>query len=211
MKATLMLYIVMGALFIVPLVLFNVRKIWVRKPPEPVKFKWGRFTFIVLFSAFIVFFLVCAYRSTLANRYEIPTEQIATKHAEMLTGRITKEEFRQFVIDNGTENVAASFDATDFSALPAAEEAKFQFSSWYVPRYWEDEEGFEGVEVIDEENPAYLQYLMQIGEQRAYYVIRLRRTEDGWKYDWIGNATEAHSDIIKMPSEINGKWYTVTS
>lgn len=32
MKATLILYIVMGALFLVPLILFNIRRIFVRKP-----------------------------------------------------------------------------------------------------------------------------------------------------------------------------------
>ncbi len=209
MKATLILYIVMGCLFVIPLVLFNIRKIWVRKPPNPVQFKWGRCTFVVLFSAFIVFFLVCAYRSTMANRYEIPTEKLATKHAQMITGEISLTEFRQFVVDNGTESVAASFDATDWSAFSSADEVRFQFSNWYIPRYWEGEEGFEGVEVLGDENPVYLQYLLQVGEQQAYYVLRLRNTEEGWKYDWVGNATEEHSDVIKMPSQINGKWYTV--
>ena len=71
MKATLILYIVMGALFLVPLILFNIRRIFVRKPPAPLKINWGRGLFVVLFSAFLVFFLVCAYRTTMESRYEI--------------------------------------------------------------------------------------------------------------------------------------------
>ena len=83
MKATLILYIVMGALFLVPLILFNIRRIFVRKPPAPLKINWGRGLFVVLFSAFLVFFLVCAYRTTMESRYEIAAERIAEQHASM--------------------------------------------------------------------------------------------------------------------------------
>ena len=38
MKTALMIYIAMGVLSIVPLILFNIRKIWVRRPPDPIQF-----------------------------------------------------------------------------------------------------------------------------------------------------------------------------
>ena len=94
MKATLILYIVMGALFLVPLILFNIRRIFVRKPPAPLKINWGRGLFVVLFSAFLVFFLVCAYRTTMESRYEIAAERIAEQHASMLAGNQSAEDFR---------------------------------------------------------------------------------------------------------------------
>ena len=114
MKATLILYIVMGALFLVPLILFNIRRIFVRKPPAPLKINWGRGLFVVLFSAFLVFFLVCAYRTTMESRYEIAAERIAEQHASMLAGNQSAEDFRQYVLDNGTEDVSESLRETGY-------------------------------------------------------------------------------------------------
>ena len=39
MKTALFIYILLGVLSIVPLVAFNIRKIWVRRPPDPIRFK----------------------------------------------------------------------------------------------------------------------------------------------------------------------------
>ena len=85
MKTTLMIYIAMGVLTVVPLLLYNIRKIWVKKPPEPVKFNPVRCVVIVAIAAFIVTFLVNSYHATLRNRYEIATERVAQLHAEVLT------------------------------------------------------------------------------------------------------------------------------
>ena len=48
MKTALMIYIAMGVLSIVPLILFNIRKIWVRRPPDPIQFKASRFCVILV-------------------------------------------------------------------------------------------------------------------------------------------------------------------
>lgn len=210
MKNTLLIYIVMGILFIAPLVLFNIKKIWIRKPPNPVKFKPVRFTIITLMSVIVVAFLIAAYQATLKIRYEIATERAAAKQAEAIVGNISMTDFRDFIIENGTEAVAASFDATGFPDYGDVQSVSFQLSDECKPKNWEGKDGFEQVEVINEENPIYVMYMLKTGDRTDYYVLRLKNTDSGWKYDWIGNASDVQKNKIDMPSPINGQWYTVT-
>ena len=210
MKNTQFIYGMMGVLFLVPLIAFNIKKIWVRRPPNSVKFQVGRMIFVLLVSALIVTFLSTAYQATLKNRYEIAIERIAEKHAEMAVGLISFDEFKEFVVNHGTDNVKAGLDSAEFVAARDVPSARFQLSSWCVPKYWKGVEGFEQVGVLNDENPIYLMYVLEIGSQQDYYVVRMVNTDDGWKYDWFGNANEAHRKIIKMPTLKNGKWYTVS-
>lgn len=209
MKTTLAIYITMGVLFIAPLILFNIRKIWVKKPPDPVRFKPGRFVFITLATAFIVTFLVTAYQQTLKNRYEIAIERAAEQHAEAIVGNQSMEEFRAFVLEHGTDRVAESLETTEFPDYGDVSEARFQLSSWCIPKYWEGKEEFEQVEKLSDENPVYIMYRMTAGGRQDFFALRMVKTEDGWKYDWFGNPTEEQRKIIKEPNEKNGKWFTV--
>ena len=204
MKNTLIIYITMGVLFIVPLVLFNIRKIWVCRPPNPIKFKLGRLVFVTLVTAFIVVFLVTAYNMTLTNRYEIWTERIAEQQAETIVGGKSMSEFRDYVIANGTQNVTASFDATEFPDYGDVKSVRFQMTD----SYGVDMEGFEQVQAISDENPIYVVYMLESGDRQDYYVIRLLNTADGWKYDWFGNANEAQQKISKLPKK-SSKWFAV--
>lgn len=210
MKETLLIYIVIGVLFIVPLLAFNVRRIFVKKAPDPLKINVVRGVVILLLAGFIAFFLVEAYGYTIHNRYEIAIERVAEKHGEYLTGRITQEDFRAFLEENGTERVLETFDQADLSVPAQADQVRFQLSSQYTPKYWQDNEAFEQTDVVDGENPVYAMYLLQVGDQKEYFVIRMRQTKErGWIYEWFGNASEEQQGAIRMPTEKNGKWYTV--
>ncbi len=210
MKTALGVYIAMGVLTVVPLILFNIKKVWVRQPPDPPKFKWGRGVVILLLSALIVTFLSAAYQATLNNRYEIATERLAEKHAEMVVGSASPEELRAFMQEHATEAGLAAFDATVLSdQVNVAESTRFQVSDRCIPKYWVDVEGFDQVPALDQENPIYTMYLLDIGGEHHYYAVRMVNTEDGWKYDWFGEASEQQQKVIKMPTIKNGKWFQV--
>ena len=214
MKTTLIMYTLMGVLFLVPLILFNIRRFFVRKAPEPMKIHWGRVAFVVLFSAFIVVFLVTSCQTTLRTRYEITLEKIAEAHGQVLTGQTSAEDFRSFVIANGTDNVKASLDEADLTDLPVgSDEVRFQLGNSMNPRYWQDYSAFEQVDVIGDNNPIYLVYRMKAGGKTGHYTVRLRRVGDRWKYDWFGNATEEQVSIMTkqryLSGEESGKWYPV--
>lgn len=209
MNTTLMIYVVIGVLTVVPLLLYNIRKIWVKNPPAPVRFRPVRCVVIVLIAAFIVTFLTCAYQATLRNRYEIALQNLATQHARLLTGQQSETEFRRFVEENGTDSVSAGLEQTDLMAIGTADTVEFQLSSACRPQIWQDKEGFEQAEVESSDNPLYLMYRLKAGEQQMFYALRLRQTGDGWKYDWFGEANEQQRKTIEMPTELNGKWYTI--
>ncbi len=209
MKTTLMVFILMGVLFIVPLILFNIRKIWVKKPPDPVKFKPVRFTVITLLSVFIVVFLVTAYHATINNRYEIAIERLAQQHAEAIVGNQSMDDFRTFLTANGTERMEDSVAEMEFPDYGDVSEAKFQLSNWCIPKYWTEKGGFEQVEVLGDENPVYILYRMTAGDRNDLILVRMVKTEDGWKYDAIDTPTKEQIGVIKEPKEKTGKWYTV--
>ncbi len=211
MQATRLFYIVVGLLTVVPLILFNVNRVFVKKAPNPLKINWIRGVVILLICALIVTFLAVAYNATLHERYEIALERAAQKHAEALTGQDNGfEMFKNFLKENGTDALVESVDAVNFGESGCTDTVSFQLSSWCIPKYWENQEGFEQVAIVNEENPVYVMYLLDYNGEEVYYAMRMINTEDGWKYDWIGEATEQQQKIIKMPTKKNGKWYTVT-
>lgn len=211
MQATLMFYIVVGVLTIVPLLAFNVKRVFVCKKPEPMKINWVRGVVILLLTALIGLFLFSAYNATLHERYEIALERVATEHAELVLGKQDAEAFKQFVTENGTDGVKASLASMNFGTPANNAEVRFQLSMQCVPKYWEGVEGFEQVPVLGAENPVYLMYLLEYDGAQQYYAIRLVNDEErGWLYDWIGEASEQQQTVIKMPTQKNGKWYSVT-
>lgn len=217
MKTTLIVYILIGALFLVPLFLFNIRRIFVRKPPAPMKINGGRAAFVLLFSAFLVFFLVNAYHVTISSRYEIIAEKIADMHAQMRMGQISVEEFQTFVKDNGTELVGESLEHMDFSdetnQAAGPKLVRFQLGNRMTPNYWEKDDAFPKAKILGDESPIYLLYKMEQGSDTRFYTLRLRQIDGGWQYDWLGNATQEQIDSMNkgryLPNEKNGKWYIV--
>lgn len=206
MKTTLMIYILMGFLFLVPLIGFNIRKIWVKKAPDPVRFNLPRFIVILLLNALILTFLVTAYQQTMKNRPEIAAEKLAIQHGDVLLGQQSWEDFKAFVKENGTENAAAVLEEmTPLSPVDGLTRIPLQISKWCIPKYWVDNESFEQVPILSDENPVYMMYRMQIGDEEFYYVFRMRKTEEGWKYDWFGQATDGQIKVIKcIPETASG-------
>lgn len=208
MQTTLMIYIVMCVLTVVPLILYNIRKIWVKQVPQGVKFNPARCVVIGLISALIVVFLCCGYNATLHNRYEIALERLATAHAEVVTGQRDEADFWQLLQENGTGDIADDLQKIDLSA-GAAKSVRFQLSSACRPQYWQDSDLFVQASVDGDDNPLYLMYRLEFGGKQALYTVRVRRTGDGWRYEWFGAGNEEQAKVIGLPSEINGKWYTV--
>lgn len=209
MKNAIIIYIAMGVLTVVPLILFNIRKIWVRRPPDPVRFRPGRFCVILVLCAAILGFLFLSYNATLENRYEIALERLAEQHGEMLKGTASAADLRAFVLEHGTDQVAESFDESALGKVGSAKTVRFQLSDRSLPKYWKDAEEFDRPEQLEDENPIYTMYLLEVDGEYQYFAVRMTMTENGWKYDWFGNANEQHQKIIKMPTLKNGKWYTV--
>ena len=210
MKTALLIYILLGVLSIVPLIAFNIRKIWVKRPPDPVRFKPVRFGVILVLCLFLGTFLTVSYQMTMKNRFEIFLEKVATEHSRVLLGDQSWDDFKAFVVENGSADVKDSLDAVPAAQpVAGAYEVRFQISKEYTPKYWNGKEGFATVEDVEDNNPRYLMYKLSVGDETAYYTFRLRRTGEDWIIEWFGEANETQIKKIGMPSDINGKWFTV--
>jgi len=210
MQATLIFYIMIAVFTTIPLILFNVKRVFVKKPPEPMKINIVRGIVVLLICAFIIVFLISAYLTTLSERYEIALERVAQEHSEYLLGKQDKAAFMSFLKENGTENFKTSLDKVDFGDASVDAEIFFQISKECNPKYWSKKpEGFEQVKILSEDNPIYVMYLLDYNSNQFYYAVRMIKTDDGWKYDWIGEANEIQQKTIKMPTQKSGKWYTV--
>ncbi|MGI6264757.1 MAG: hypothetical protein ACOYJY_04740 [Acutalibacteraceae bacterium] len=210
MNTTLFVYIAMGVLTVVPLILYNIRKIWVRQEPSGVKFNPARCAVIGLIAVLLVAFLIGGYRATLRNRYEIALERLATAHAEVVTGQRDEASFWRFVQENGTDAVADDLQKTALTPSGTASSARFQLSSACRPQFWRDQPAFEQAPVASDDDPLYLLYRLEVNGRESLFAVRMGRTADGWRYEWFGAASEEQAKIIGLPSAINGKWYAVS-
>ena len=212
MKTTLIIYIALWVLTVIPLITFNIKRMRVKNPPDPPHVN-VRFTVIIcVLAVFITGFLFMAYKDTINTRYEIAAERYITQHAEYLVGNTDEKGFL-----NSTKNMRTdSYDTSGLSEVlgksGSAKTAKFQIGSWIIPKYYKDNPHFPKAEVKGDQNPVYLVYLMVADGKREDYIIRMTRNKDlSWKIDYQGIATNKEMKVAAsgMPSEINGKWYTV--
>ena len=116
--------------------------------------------------------------------------------------------FKAFVLENGSDGVGEGLDEIPEPAS-SCDEVRFQISKEYTPKYWNGAEGFATVEDVEDNNPRYLMYKLAAGDETRYYALRLRRIGEDWVIEWFGEANDIQIKKISMPSEINGKWFTV--
>jgi len=224
MQTTKFIYLIMWAFFIVPLLGFNIKRLSAKKYGEKRKIKWGFIAFVAVLAAFITVFLVFAYNMTINTRYELAAERYVDLHAQYATGKLTYDEYisKSSLLqtpDADTEAFTATLKDTGSSPK---ESVRFQIGNWIIPKYYKDNENFPKVEAIDAENPVFVLYLIDGGSllsasvesNQFYYLLEMVWNDDGgWKIAYQAPATEEQLAAAKssLPSEINGKWFTITA
>ena len=225
MQTAKFVYILMWALFIVPLIGFNVKRLSVKKYGEKRSIKWGFIAFLTALCVFISVFLLFAYKMTVDTRYELAAERYIDLHAEYVTGQLTYDEY---ITQSGSMQTpdadTAAFTSTIANIQDSAKESiRFQIGNWIIPKYFQDDENFPKTEVIDANNPVFVVYLLDTGSPDTitddkttleYYLIEMVWSDDGgWKIAYHAPATDAQlkSANDSLPSLINGKWLTVSA
>ncbi len=213
MQTTLLIYVVIWVLIVVPLVGFNVKRTYVKRYPDKPKIRWGYCAFLAGLSLLLSLFLFGAYQVTISSRYELAAERCIDIHAEYLAGKIDYDEY----MDRARACRTPEADTTDFDNELSSENGiatsgiRFQISSWIIPKYYQDDDAFPKTDVIDANNPVYVLYLMDDHSKQTYYTLRMIKESDGWKIDYQAPATEAQIKAAKsaLPSQVNGQWFTV--
>jgi len=225
MQTAKFIYILMWALFIVPLIGFNVKRLSEKKYGEKRSIKWGFIAFIAALCVFISVFLLFAYKVTLDTRYELAAERYIDLHAEYVTGQLTYDEYisQSALLETPDADTAAFTDALANTKDSPKESVRFQIGNWITPQYYQDDESFPKTEVVDANNPVFVIYLLDVGDPDTiaddkttleYYLIEMIWSDGGgWKIAYHAPATDEQlkSEKDSLPSLINGKWFAVSA
>lgn len=218
MQTTKFIYIMMGVLFILPLIGFNIKRIITRRPDRSLRIKWPFLGFIVAFSVLLITFLAIAYQTTLFIRYEIAAERYINYHAEYATGQISLEEYIAATDKLRVEPLEAG-QAENLLALAGAptKAVRFQFSDSILPEAYKDWAELPTIDLVDKENPIWIIYSIDNAKTQQYYLICLRWSEtEGWKILEHVLAPEDFQNALPgikpyIPNAKNGKWFYVSS
>ena len=211
MKTTQVIYWVIWLLIVLPLVLFNIRKILVKEPLQKLKIRWKTFVIVLVCIILSSVFLFSAYRVTITTRYEIAAERVITAHAKYLLGSYDYNGFKAELQEQSSEQYQNTIKEEDFFT-GKAQTVRFQIGDWIIPKYYTDKDVLPSTTVLNNENPVYIFYLLEHDGKRDYYYMRLVRQENhSWRVDAHSPASEEQLDTYRknLPSTESGKWFTV--
>jgi len=217
MQTTLLVYIALWILIILPLAILCIRKLFIRKIGEKTRLRLGVLIVSILLAVGVTAFLAASYAYTVESRYELAAERYVNLHAQYRVGIVSEEEYIAAATPirgtNPDDPGFASFDEALFAAGENRASVRFQTSSWIIPKYFTDNEAFPKTDVIDENNPVFVVYLLDDGVSQTYYILRMQRVGTSWQVTYQAEATDEQLDAAQsaLPSQKNGQWFTVTA
>lgn len=210
MKTTGIVYLVFWLMITVPLICFNLKKMWIKNPGEPKRFNWKVFTVVTVVFVAASAFLFSAWRVTLNIRYEITAEQYLSAQGEYYTGSRPQEELQKEL----EAFVTADFDsAQDNASFPYGEagQVKFQIGDQINAKY-AAKGSLPEPSKEQWDNTIYAFYLLDVDGQQSYYYLRMICQEDDrWLIDCNVKATEEQvaANQKYFANAETGIWHTV--
>jgi len=218
MQTAGIIYIVMWALFVVPLIGFNIKRFSSRKMGEKRKPKWFFLTFVFVLTIIVSVFLYSAYTYTVHSRYELAAERYIDTHAEYVTGQITYEEYlaKTAGIRTADADTSSLKDELALSDQTTPKSIKFQIGNWITPKYYTNSDLYPVTAAINDQNPVFLWYRLVDGNTTSIYLIEMVWNDaKGWQIAYHARATDEQAksqDVLNaLPSLINGKWYHISA
>ncbi len=210
MKTTLIVYLVFWLMIIVPLICFNLKKMWIKQPGEPKRFHWKVFITVAVVFVLASAFLFSAYRVTMRVRYEITAEQYLQYQGEYLTGIRDEDELQNQIASLQTADF--DFESQPSLAYASAQQVRFQIGDQITAKY--AARGYlPEPDEANEDNIIYTFCLVDVDGQQAYHYLRMiRQSDDSWKIDAFVPASEQQITANQryFANAETGIWYTVS-
>ena len=217
MQTALILYIVFWFMVIVPLVLFNLKRIRVKNSDGSGRIKWGFLSAILAIAVLLTVFICSSYQMTVRTRYELAAERFVEYHAKYLTGHLSYEEYiaETAALRGGSE--APSQEVLDVPGVDLLK-ARFQIGDWMTPSKYDGVEGFPETVVLNtENNPVFLFYTVDNGTETSVFLVRMESDSNGqnWLFTYQGVVPEeivSNSSFNSFkPNAKNGKWFEIAA
>ncbi|MGI6169045.1 MAG: hypothetical protein ACOYI4_04915 [Christensenellales bacterium] len=181
MKTTLLFYIVLALLIILPLILLNARKFTIRQPGEKPRANLPRILTIGIASILIALFLGGLYQFTLNYQPMLVAERYSMQLGKLLHGSITLDEFRASTAED------TAYDPEKQGAMEAlldtlpqdVQNLRFQLGNEITPRYYESEpDHFAEVKDRDSNMPVYIIADFEGIDNITGFTLLMRRHTD---------------------------------
>lgn len=217
MQTAKLIYISILALVVIPLIAFNLKRIFTRKPGEKMRFQLLPASIMIALIAIASCFLFFSYQATINNRYEIAAERYGRLEAKYLSGMLDIDAYMEDskVLRITTFDESGLRERLQTLLLPGTGKVRFQISDWIIPKYYAKEDAFPETQVTGDNNPVFILLRFDLGDgEYTYELIRMTADENqsNWKIDYHGPATEEQVKIggYALPSEKNGQWFNVS-
>jgi len=218
MRTAILVYIMTWILLVVPLLLFNLKRMRKKRPDGSYKIRWGFISFIGVICVIISVFLFSAYQTTIQSRYELAAERFVQKHGEYLTGRLSFDEFVEETSSLYLSEAAIPAEDMLFVQGSSADSVRFQIGDWITPKYFRDVEGFPKIEIIEEEsNPVFIFCSINSGDVSSFFLLGMKSDDKGqnWRifcYEPLPEEIETNTAFNSYkPNAKNGKWFYISS
>ena len=208
MKTTFVVYLLFWLMIAVPLICFNLKKMWVKAPGEPRRFNWKVFTTVAVVFVLSSAFLFSAYRVTLRIRYEITAEEYLRLQGEYLAGNRSEETLLDEI--SALQTADCSDDGQKIFGYGAARQVRFQIGDQITAKY--AARGYlPEPDAQQRDNTIYIFCLLELDGQQSYYYLRMiRQSDDSWKIDAIAAASEEQISANQkyFANAETGIWHT---
>jgi len=212
MQTAKLIYILMAVLTIIPLIVFNFKRLTINKEGENPRLNIGVIVLIALAGTILSIFIFTLYRFTINYQPQLVLERFIRSYSSVASGNIEKNEFLEETKSICTPEL---FELLSEEDNIKENIARFQLGEIIYPKYYFDKDIFEKVEGINENDrrPIYILAMVEIGELKKYYITLLDIDGNRWFIDSFNEASQEVVDYAYrynlMKSEHANKWFNV--
>ena len=217
MQTTFWFYVVFALIFILPLVLFNIKKF--RKKDKHGKYYPNivRIVVVSVLTVLIVLFSVGTYNFTIKYQPMIVAERYFTEFGRLVTGRISQEEFKQNTsgyVEYG-EGLEEDIDQLLEDSVNTGSTLRFQIGNEITAKYYTDtnDELFQPVSNGSDDNPLYIGIHAELDGESADYLMLVRKVDTTSMIENIYKIDAEGMEYLKsknlMRGDLVSKWFEV--
>ena len=217
MQTVKIIYCSLWILLTIPLVLFNLKRVFRRQDDGRKKANIPSIILVSILFTLVSVFIFFSYRTTMASRYEVAAERYITEHARYLVGTNSYDQYLEKTAVQREGDFIPEQESLD-KGVSDGKFVRFQFGDWITPAKFKGIEGFpETVILSDDANPVFLFYTMSDGVDTVFFLVGLQSDVNGsnWKityHDVLPEEIATNSQFNSFkPNAKNGKWYNISA
>lgn len=203
MKAARIVYIGLLLITVLPLIGFNLKRIFIRKEGEKKRLSIPRAGLLAAGAVALTIFILSMYSYTLTHQPQLLTEQYATglfTNANSGSAEMLQKQTQDIVYGQPAEQ--ETFPEL-FAKLKEYSITRYQIGEYIRPKYFSGNELFPEVAEADKAPEQSLYLFVRVEDSqgkdgRYNLIVRLLMTDDGWR---ICSVNSVSADLLAFAEE----------